>query len=1077
MTSGPLSAAISSLNDASATTEQKLQAAKKLKSLIVGQDQRKELAVNEGVVQPLANILSAATKSTGKRNLDARGARNSQNEQWSIEDDLTLQAALIIGRLAAGGSIFFPPLCAADVPKTLVEALSAGLGPRLVNAILQALKELASSASTTDDSPVDFDFWSTIINVQSLAVLDGILKQDTSSSDGAQQLRLVTDIISVLPDSRPSPNGIKALVVNCGVLDTLAALMVSHTIKASIVRPNRDFPKLPPAPPEICLPSIIAAISTVITGSNYRAHRFILATPIYELFMHSGLDGSDSRASFDAKHGFQNPDISLLPPLHIPTTRTVSHNPGSGNFPALQTLQSVKYGKNPSDTTPLVSDIDHSNSVCGWLLVLIRSLHGLNRINALRLLALVANAIEQDPAGAAHKSEFQQKTKERQRQLCLLAVPLAVQIVKDVNEGQLPTNLQESRALKEQACAVLALLITCHRDLQAAAVEADAIKQVCPILKKSFDNVTLAKPMWSARSKVDEPTDAPATCRMGKVVFPPEIYHAMRCRQGALKALEAIAAKEDVHRKAIIESGVVSCIIDSLKPFIPNAASNALDNRVPITPKDGNTVAVILAACHAARSMSRSVSVLRTSLIDGGIAKPLMQLLSHPSLEVQVAATDVCCNLVTDFSPMREELSQTGVVRTLCEHARSNSPALRLSSLWALKHLVFASPKDLKFATLEELGTGFLVGIIQGEQREGPSNGGGVSVNLSTPNAAGEQVDILNPSSMDVDEPIVDTPEEPMDEDEDDDEAGNDDGDMIFDEQSRTYYQSSQMRSTLDLPAPAFSSKRYLSSMRELEQDEEYLSRRDEAATQQQALDFIRNFINGEDCAVFSDHIMNTIGSAQVYDLLTAKLAPLPSRSTTTTTRPLHNPTELILSTVHVIIHLANASPRHRQMLIAQKPLLSALLPHFHHPDPRVRVMCVWAINSLTWIEEEGDRREAKQRSNELKAMGFEQAVKSLKDDPVLDFGVRPAEEEDEMAGFEIVSFSELQTPERVERERAEWERMEWERRMMEGRWADRQEREREITREAGLRSEWWRMHGGGADPGGPGGSGSGSGN
>ncbi|KJX96102.1 hypothetical protein TI39_contig831g00021, partial [Zymoseptoria brevis] len=100
-------------------------------------------------------------------------------------------------------------------------------------------------------------------------------------------------------------------------------------------------------------------------------------------------------------------------------------------------------------------------------------------------------------------------------------------------------------------------------------------------------------------------------------------------------------------------------------------------------------------------------------------------------------------------------------------------------------------------------------------------------------------------------------------------------------------------------------------------------------------------------------------------------------------------------------------------------------------------------------------------------------------------FGVRPAEEEDEMAGFEIVSFSELRTPERVERER---ERVAWERRMMEMRWADRQERERErtreITREAGLRSEWWRMHGGGGtDPGGSGGgggggaSGSGSGN
>lgn len=251
-----------------------------------------------------------------------------------------------------------------------------------------------------------------------------------------------------------------------------------------------------------------------------------------------------------------------------------------------------------------------------------------------------------------------------------------------------------------------------------------------------------------------------------------------------------------------------------------------------------------------------------------------------------------------------------------------------------------------------------------------------MSVGLSTPNAAGEQVDLLNPSSMDVDEPGADA-DDMVEDDEDED------GEVMYDEASSTHYQSSHMRSTLDPPVPVFNSKRYLSSIREMEQNDEYAARRDEASIQQQGLDFLRNVINGDDCGALTDHIMNQIGSAKVYELLTAKLSPLPRSSSSA--RPIYNTTELVLSTIHVIIHLANASAKHRQMLIAQKPLLQAMLPHFNHVDHRVRVMCVWAVNSLTWIEEDGDRRDARQRSNELKAVGIEQAVRALTSDPNLD--------------------------------------------------------------------------------------------
>lgn len=976
MAHGSIVESVSVLRDVAASFEQKVQVARHLKNIIVGQDQRKEVAVKHGVVQPLADLLSAAPKAIGKRRADAQGVSLNQSQEWTPEDELRLQATLIIGSLAAGGVSFLHPLCAANIPELLVDTISlehGELDSRLITAALHALKSAAVFCSTTEDPPMDYDFWSIIINEATLPNLNRVLEKGDK-----QHIRLIADIISVLPSDRERESH-KSLITNSGILDTLATFLVSHAIDSKTLYYHDDISQYPPPPSDAILPSILAAIATTIEGSNYRAHRFILAPAVWDLFLRTGNDSNDHRQQFGARQGFMNPYESILPPLHIPANKTISHNSSSSNFPALKTLQNGKNGSSHSSNGAPAGDIDHSNAVCGWLLVLARKLRGLARVIALRLLAVVSYAIEADSAGSSHKTEFAQKTRERQRQLALLAVPLAVQLVKETNEASGADGRespQDAHSIREQACAVLALLVACHKDLQIAAVDAGAIKQVCPILKKSFDNVTLAKKMWSAKSNTEVDPNAPQTCHMGSATFPPEISHAMRCRQGALKALGALASREDIHRKAIIDTGVVSCIIDSMKPFPPNAAADAHSQRSPVAPKDGNTVPVIIAACGAAQSMSRSVSVLRTSLIDGGIAKPLIQLLHHPVLEVQIAATDVCCNLLPEFSPMRDDLSQANVVKILAEHARSNSPAMRLSSLWALKHLVYACPKEVKLTTLEELGTGWLVGIIQGEHREVPPIGGGVSVGLSTPNAAGEQVELLNPH-MEVDEPSA--PEDTIHEDDDDDE----DGEVMYDAASSTHYQSSSLRSTFNPPTPAFNMKRYLSSIREQEENPEYTARKNEASIQQQALDFIRNFINGDDCAVLSDHIMHEIGSAKVYELLTAKLSPLPR--SVSGGRQIHNPTELILSTIHVIIHLANASAKHRQMLIAQKPLLLAMLPHFNHPDHRVRVMSVWAVNSLTWIEEGDDRRDAQARFKELRVLGIESTVRALAGDTNLD--------------------------------------------------------------------------------------------
>nr|POE53394.1 uncharacterized protein c26h5.04 [Quercus suber] len=700
---------------------------------------------------------------------------------------------------------------------------------------------------------------------------------------------------------------------------------------------------------------------------------------------------SDQRHLFGPRYGFQSFGAPLLPLLHVPTYASMSYTNGSRAFPAVAAMQSNdRKASSMAEIMQNGSDPDHASAVVGWLLLLVRSMHGSDRLAALRLLALVNSAVDADFLGNGLRGEVLQKRKERERQLALLAVPMAVQLIQVAGETKFASpsldDQNERRTIKEQACEVLALLISGKKELQTAAADAGAIKHVCPILKKSFDALPLARPMWNARSAVPEPTHLSKACEMGPRGMSAEMLHVMRCRRAALEAIAALTEKEDVHRKAVVEAGIVSCIVESLKPLPPDIDSTLASEGRQLTAKDGSTKPVVVAACHAALSMARSVSLLRTSLLDGGLAKPIFDLLTNQDSELQVAATEVSINLLLDFSPLREEFMSEGVTKVLAQHARTGSSVLRVLSLHALKHVVQGAPKDIRISVLEELGVGWLVSAIQGTSQDWLSlpRGGGVSVGLGAPNAAGEQVDLLNPATMDVDKAA--------------DGEGNgyadgedEDGAVMYDESSSTHYQASQLRSTLPSPARTFDSKKYLSTIKEIEDSAALQAGHDDVALQEQALDFIRNLINGaEECEPMLQHLFAQIGTAKFFDLLTAKLLPLhtpriPAAGAGAVPVPVHHPTALILAVVHVLVHVANASPTHRQLLLAQTPLLHAWLPHFAHPDKNVRVFSVWAVTALSHTADAADKDAARARIRDLRALGLDAAVRALANDPDLD--------------------------------------------------------------------------------------------
>lgn len=67
-------------------------------------------------------------------------------------------------------------------------------------------------------------------------------------------------------------------------------------------------------------------------------------------------------------------------------------------------------------------------------------------------------------------------------------------------------------------------------------------------------------------------------------------------------------------------------------------------------------IGVRYAACQCARALSRAVSVLRTNIIDSGLGLAVYEIFCKEDEDIRVrhVASSVICNLVPDFSPLRE---------------------------------------------------------------------------------------------------------------------------------------------------------------------------------------------------------------------------------------------------------------------------------------------------------------------------------------------------------------------------------------------------------------------------------------
>lgn len=166
-------------------------------------------------------------------------------------------------------------------------------------------------------------------------------------------------------------------------------------------------------------------------------------------------------------------------------------------------------------------------------------------------------------------------------------------------------------------------------------------------------------------------------------------------QEAALLAFSAIASFKEECRRLVMEAKIL------------HAVMGAMDSR---------SEAVRSAACQCTRSLSRSVKNLRTFLVDAGMAIPLIKLLRDPSITVQKTACAALCNLVLDFSALKETVLKEGGVSRLVELLNSDDADLRFNSVWALKNLLYLADTPIKEATIRAISLDRLEQLARDEE-------------------------------------------------------------------------------------------------------------------------------------------------------------------------------------------------------------------------------------------------------------------------------------------------------------------------------------------------------------------------
>ncbi|KAH0612213.1 uncharacterized protein H6S33_010265 [Morchella sextelata] len=543
--------------------------------------------------------------------------------------------------------------------------------------------------------------------------------------------------------------------------------------------------------------------------------------------------------------------------------------------------------------------------------------------------------------------------------LVLLVLPVLVRLLNEedmlvkvgVGVGGVDAETRQKWIIQERAPAILSRLVMDSPEMQKAAVDALAIKKLALMLRKATESPSSSvNGVANGDSIESEETEKHRRNR-------PEISHRMKVKEGTMRCLASLALFKDDYRKTIIEAGVIPMVVSSMKPLepIPGAPASQENNT-----GEGNPPAVLIAACGVVQSLSRSVSILRTSLIDAGVAMPLFTLLRHEDIEVRVASTAAVCNLLLDFSPMRQPIVDAGVMDILCTHAKSDNASLRLNALWALKHLILDAESGVKRKCFEGLGIEWFIKVIStdgvGDQSVEDEDMAEVEEGEADVGAMEDSIgDLRKLAHRRSDEEFYDAPEE----------------------RARSKARKLPPKAAL-----------VMAQLERREPEEITMRRKQSIAMQEQGLDFIRNFICNKDRTQMIDLLFERMGENRLFEMLEDKLRPrnVKFRNGSGSTLALP-PGEVVSSIVYILVHIAAGASSHRQILAERTELLKLLSSLWNHRLPNVRTGLAWIVINLTWVDkaDSPEEEEVRGRIQQLVRLGFDKSLEGMLKDSELD--------------------------------------------------------------------------------------------
>ncbi|KAL1840763.1 hypothetical protein VTJ49DRAFT_155 [Mycothermus thermophilus] len=1001
---------------AAGTYSEQAVALRTLRDEIIGHVQRKEEYVQHGILDVLVEILQNSTRSP-KRSSGKEPSQAGQPTALSEDDVVRLLALQLLASFANGGSAFLAPLHAAGVVPAIIPAISPNDNPsQVVLAALRMLSSMTASARLAQDADKTTSHLADVLfSTRSLEALCAILSQDSPDFGIQEQKRLVAGLISRLCKTTKDQNAL----AESGVLDALATILASFAVARGEVIPGAEvlgradglvdfIPR--PAPPGADLASVLDALSTIVVHSRFRSYLLLQSPSILAVFPWAEFTAPapETRAAWIAleTHGlrpirprgpgamdFLLPAIPILPPkARLGDFPPLGASPSREAFAANSNLSSFRF-TGVEQSRGEVDDEEDSEEpespLIPWLIHLVRTTDDLERVMAASLVASLFKAGFASP--------------DREQYLAMLVIPVLYRLLSE-NDKEVPTPIQRAATvdsettlrwtIMERTPEVLARLVGESGTLQKAASECGVIKLVAKLLKDSYapHPVQLPPKLWSANPDRSngETKELPPSRQLGLPGRVPAYAHKIQMRESALKLVAAMATLNHGHRDALIEADVAAYVVESLAPC-PGKPKSSKDKSASEkgtgTDKDQppyglNPKTVIIAACHATRTLARGPSIVRTTLQDHGFAMPVYQLLKHPDPDVQIAASSAVINLVSNLSPMVKTLLDAGIMQTLCEHAHSLNPGLRLNALWALKHLVADLGNDLRKKCLEELEPGWLVQLISDDRSEEESR--------ARARAEHRRTD--------------------ADDDEDMESEGAYDGDSDW--------QRDWTWPGLNIGGPGravsprlqqVSAK--LTTLRDAEVNPTRRARNDSLAIQEQGLGFIRNLLllpsNGE-LPDMVDHLFTEVGQDRLFAILADKLKvrvvnAFGRRATTSgstrgrdvnnsnnnnTTLVLYPQARIVENLTYILVHIAASMPRHRQLVVAQTDLLKLLGAHLGSKDPGVRRALCQLFTNLTWLEDDGDKQPCAQRASELKRLGFLAKLEGMEQGDA-DLGVR----------------------------------------------------------------------------------------